>query len=220
MIPVLEPTELVGEEDAGIWLSIGDLMSGLLLVFVLLFVAAILQLQDYIEQSTDRRVFIIQSLQQKFDEQNIDAAVDEETGDISIAGSVFFDENKYTLLEEGEVFLDRFIPVYSEVIFSNELIEEEIVRVVMEGHTSSLGLDHKNMRLSLERANSVTNYILTEMDFPDKERFIKKMQASGRGEIDADQSTNSEADRRVIFRFKFKGEDFGEWKRRAEEAAP
>ncbi len=220
MIPALESTEPVGEEDAGIWLSIGDLMSGLLLVFVLLFVAAILQLQDYIEQSTDRRVFIIQSLQQKFNEQNIDAAVDEETGDISIADSVLFDEGRFALLDDGKNFLNRFIPVYSEVIFSNELIEEEIVRVVMEGHTSSLGFDHTNMELSLNRANSVANYIITEMEFSHKERFIQKMQASGRGEIDADQSIDNAADRRVMFRFKFKGEDFGEWKRRAEEGDP
>ncbi len=149
-----------------------------------------------------------------------DAAVDEETGDISIADSVLFDEGRFALLDDGKNFLNRFIPVYSEVIFSNELIEEEIVRVVMEGHTSSLGFDHTNMELSLNRANSVANYIITEMEFSHKERFIQKMQASGRGEIDADQSIDNAADRRVMFRFKFKGEDFGEWKRRAEEGDP
>jgi len=216
MTPALSPEPVAAEEDAGIWLSVGDLMSGLLLVFVLLFVVAILQLQDYIEQSEDRRVVIIHSLQEQLDANRIEAALDAETGDISIADSVLFEEGEFELLPEGKETLNAFIPLYSEVIFSEPYIEEEIVRIVLEGHTSSLGLSHDNMALSLKRANSVAEYILTGMEFEHKEGFVGKLLASGRGEIDANPTQDDPTDRRVLFRFKFKGQDFGEWRRQAE----
>ena len=217
----LEPTTPEsGIDDSGIWLAIGDLMSGLLLLFVLLFVAAVIQLQTYVEESQERRVMIIMALREQLDERDIKAELDAETGDISILDSVLFDEGRHQLKPEGRAFLDVFIPVYSEVIFSKPEIEEEVVRVIVEGHTSSPGTDSYNMKLSLDRANSVAGYVISQLDFPRQRDFTSKLMAAGRGEIEADQETDVAADRRVVFRFQFRGQTFQEWARGVSELNP
>jgi outer membrane protein OmpA-like peptidoglycan-associated protein len=208
-------------EDSGILLSIADLMSGVFLFFVLLYVTVSLQLQLRVKQLEDvvaerdqlqeqieqqRRIFI-GTLQDQLQGNNINVQVNEETGDISVRDNILFDFGSATLKPEGQQFLNRFVPIYSQVVFSDDAIADQVVRVVIEGHTSSTGTYQSNMELSLLRSLSVTNYIFSEAtQFPTKERLSQKILASGRGEIEADQSSDNPADRRVVFRFQFKGE--------------
>ena len=81
----------------------------------------------------------------------------------------------------------------------------EVVRVVVEGHTSSLGSDADNLSLSLRRADSVTSFISRELDFPHRDRFLRKLLGAGRGEVEARQDLDDPNDRKVMFRFQFKG---------------
>ena len=98
------------------------------------------------------------------------------------------------------------------------MFERQIVRVIIEGHTSSKGSDKENLELSLRRALSVSDYILSnQLNFPTKERFKQKILASGRGEIDAEQAVDDPADRRVMFRFQFRREDFQEFLKEQEQ---
>ena len=72
------------------------------------------------------------------------------------------------------------------------------------------------MELSLRRALSVSDYIFSQqLNFKTKQPFKQKILASGRGEIDADQSQDNSSDRKVVFRFQFRREDFGELFKRA-----
>ena len=72
------------------------------------------------------------------------------------------------------------------------------------------------MELSLRRALSVSDYIFSQqLDFKTKQKFKQKILASGRGEIDANQSKDSPSDRKVVFRFQFRREDFSELIKRA-----
>ncbi len=208
-------------EDSGILLSIADLMSGVFLFFVLLYVTVSLQLQLRVQQLEDvvaerdqlqeqieqqRRIFI-GTLKDQLQGNNINVEVNEETGDISVRDNILFDFGSATLKSEGQEFLSRFVPIYSQVIFSDDAIADQVVRVVIEGHTSSTGTYQSNMELSLLRALSVTNYIFSEAtQFPTKERLSQKILTSGRGEIESDQNFDNPADRRVVFRFQFKGD--------------
>lgn len=198
-------------QEEGVWLTVGDLMSALLLIFALLFIVALLQLQEFTEQDERTRIILIQSLQQQFDIEGIQVELNEETGDISILDSVLFDVDQHWLKPEGVEFLERFIPVYSRVIFSDPVIEEEVVRVIIEGHTSSSGSFEHNMQLSLLRANSVTQYISEFMEFPNKGPFLAKVVTAGRGEIEAEQAFDDPNDRKVVFRFQFRGQEFRQW---------
>ncbi len=153
-------------------------------------------------------IAIQQALQQKLGDKYA-FEVDPETGGVTIGDSILFDQGSAELKPAGKQFLKQFIPIYSDVIFSDALFEREITRVVIEGHTSSKGSDKANMELSLRRALSVSDYIFSEqLNFKTKQKFQQKILASGRGEIDADKSKDNSSDRKVVFRFQFRQVNF------------
>jgi outer membrane protein OmpA-like peptidoglycan-associated protein len=99
--------------------------------------------------------------------------------------------------------------LYSQVIFSDPKFNQQITRIIIEGHTSSKGSEKENVDLSLKRALSVSDYILSnQLKFPEKDKLKKKLMAAGRGEIDSQQKFDDAQDRKVVFRFQFKREDF------------
>ena len=192
--------EPVIEESSTEWVSISDLMSGLLLIFALLVVATLYQLKQIQEESQNKRIIVVQALKQQFDANGINAEVNPETGDITLLDSVLFDHDDDELKEDGKEFLTKFLPVYIGVIFLNESISEEITRIIIEGHTSSDGSAGYNMHLSLERANAVFQHI-NDMDVGNRNsEFIEKIQVAGRGKVDSDSGAVVDSDRKVIFR--------------------
>jgi outer membrane protein OmpA-like peptidoglycan-associated protein len=210
------------EQDSGVYLSISDLMSSVLMIFVLLFITVQIQLQTEITRAKQLEIQlekykkavdelpirILNALEGKIGGKGL-FTVDPATGDVSIGDRILFDEGSAELKSEGKKFLQQFIPIYSNVIFSDNLFERQITRVVIEGHTSSKGSDQENMELSLRRALAVSDYILSnQLKFATKERFKKKILASGRGEIDANQKIDNSSDRKVVFRFQFRRENF------------
>ena len=220
-------TETEEAEDSSVLLSIGDLMSGLLMFFALLFITVQIQLNDQVkvlnqkiarieklerELVTYRKAFealpqiIVKTLEGKLGGKDI-FTVDPETGDVSIRDRILFDENSAALKPEGKKFLQAFIPLYSRIIFSDKKFENQIAKIVIEGHTSSKGTEQENLNLSLRRAESVANYILSnELKLPTKSKFEAKILAAGRGEIEAKKDRDDARDRKVVFRFQFRRE--------------
>jgi outer membrane protein OmpA-like peptidoglycan-associated protein len=205
------------DQESGVWLSISDLMSGLLLFFALLFIATQVQLQKkidelrkYQEAMKNLPLIVMTAIEQGVGGETV--KVDPETGDVSLDDKILFAEGKSKLKPEGKQFLNQFIPVYSRVIFSKKEFETEIARVVIVGHTSSKGSEKANRALSLERAKSVADYIFSEqLDFPNEEKFQEKILISGRGEIDANQNIDDPKDRKVTFRFQLRRPDFSDF---------
>lgn len=203
----IEP-EIEENEDGNIYLAIGDLMSGVLMVFALLFITTLLQLQEAKEQLVKQRRIFVGELVGQLKGNAIDVKVNEATGDVSVRESILFDEGSAELKPAGKAELRKFIPIYSNVIFSDPLFEREIARVIIEGHTSSKGAYEKNMELSLMRALAVTRYIFgDEIEFATKQELTQKIMAAGRGEIEAEQKYDDPNDRKVVFRFQFRGEE-------------
>ncbi|MFB2895758.1 flagellar motor protein MotB [Aerosakkonemataceae cyanobacterium BLCC-F50] len=204
----LQQQQDLEEEESSVLLSIGDLMSGLLMIFALLFVTVLVQLKD---REEPRRV-VIGTVVEEMKGNNINVEVNPETGEVSIQDKILFDENSAELKPAGKIFLQQFIPVYSRVIFSKKDFEKEIARVVIEGHTSSKGDYNSNLQLSLLRSLSVAKFIFSnELDFSTKSELRTKIMAAGRGEMEAKQEQDEPNDRKVIFRFQFRGENFSEW---------
>lgn len=197
-------------DETGTWLSIGDLMSGLVMLFALLLVVSLLLINEAADRAKDSRVVIIQSLQETLKAAGINANIDPVSGDISILDSVLFDSGSYELKPEGIRFLERFVPIYSKALFSDETIASQIQFVVIEGHTSAAGGWDYNMDLSLKRANSVSQEI-SQMTFARKDAFRSGLLVSGRGEAAANQTHNQASDRKVVFRFQFTGDQFLKW---------
>ncbi|MEB3163026.1 MAG: OmpA family protein [Prochlorothrix sp.] len=213
----VNPSEPQEEEDNSIFLSIGDLMSGLLMIFALLFSVVFIQYQEALMKAEQLKQQVEQ-YEQAFQQlplllrTQLEAElgtgrfeVDPETGDLIIADEILFDENVATLKPAGQAFLRQFIPVYSNIIFQlPPEISRQITTISVEGSTSSSGLDQDNMDLSLSRASSVYQYIFNDPTFPNfptKAQLRQKMLVAGRGEIDANQQTIAASDRRVTFHF-------------------
>lgn len=197
-------------DETGTWLSIGDLMSGLVMLFALLLVVSLLLINEAADRAKNSRVVIIQSLEQTLKAAGINANIDPVSGDISILDSVLFDSGSAELKPEGVRFLETFVPVYSRAIFSDNAVAEQIQFVVIEGHTSAAGGWDYNMDLSLKRANNVSHEI-SQMTFARKDAFRSRLLVSGRGEAAANQTHNQSSDRKVVFRFQFTGDQFLNW---------
>lgn len=196
----------IDDYESNEWLSVSDLMAGLLMVFALLVVATLFQLKQTQEENKNKRIVIIQALQQQFNDNGINAQVNPETGDITLLDSILFDVNKAELTGDGIAFLQRFIPIYGETLFKNQTISDEITRIVIEGHTSSDGTNEYNMSLSLRRANSVFDFI-SRYEFAQRAVLVKKIQVAGRGLLDANPAESLSVDRKVIFRMQFKSDE-------------
>ena len=199
------------EEENPFALSIGDLMSALLLIFILLLSATLLQLKKQIDEREQVKRSIIAQLKGEMDEFDIE--IDPQTGAIRVKESVLFDINKSDLKHEGSDFLKNFIPKYVYILLHNDTIVKNLSQIMIEGHTDSTGTYEHNLNLSLSRSNSVANYIFTDEfgQFLFKERFQNFLSVNGRSfkEPLVSNSTDSgrAKNRRVEFKFRLKDWD-------------
>lgn len=194
-------------EENPFWMSIGDLMSGLLLIFVLLLLVVLLNLAKQFERSKNTRESLFQALQAELKNRKIDVEVDPQQGTITIKDDILFDFNQTKLKEEGKDFLQKFIPSFASVLFLPNF-KKEISRILIEGHTDRLGTDRVNLMMSLRRSFSVTSYVISEdcnyRSEADRESMLQSILPSGRGKLDAEKRFTREKDRRVIFRIQFR----------------
>ena len=155
------------------------------------------------------RTRIIQDLSSSLAQAALKAAVDPQTGDIVLDSAVFFDTAKSNIREEGKAFLDRFVPVYLNVLLSDKY-KDYLGEIIIEGHTDSTGTYNNNLKLSQERALQVALYCL-EMPTLSREQKLRLQQiltAKGRSFADLkyDENGNEDPDasRRVEFKFSLK----------------
>ena len=199
----LKSKTLIDENPFG--LSLGDLMAGLLLIFVLLLSFVMLRLENLMEekrhqlaQLDDRervkKLLISRLLKELSD---FDVEVDPDTGVIRIKEGILYDSGKDELKQEGKEFLRQFIPKYVEVLLSNPDVSEHIAQVIIEGHTDNVGSWEFNLDLSLRRANSVAAYLFTEEfgTFRYADALKKLLSANGRSFAQPIVHTDTEAER-------------------------
>lgn len=206
------------ESDNNIfWTTMSDLMLGLAIVFMTLFVFA---MTGFSQQSIKQRMEQIQvnkELVEKLNQANINAEVDSLTGDIKISDLELFELGSYKLSKKGENYLNKFVPIYIDTVFAKEDVLKEIESVVVQGHTDSqmfAGIKDpneqylKNMTLSMQRANSVAEYMFkTNYDKKYTEPLKKLLIVEGRS-FSSPVIVNGKEDynksRRVELRLKIK----------------
>lgn len=160
------------EEDAGniFWVTMSDLLLGLAIIFMTLFVLAMTGFtQETINQKKEQ-MQANKELIEKLKSENIEAQVDPLTGDIKISDLELFETGSFCLSSNGKNYLNKLIPIYINTIFSKPELISQIENIVIQGHTDSQmfsGIKNpdlqymKNMTLSLQRANSVADYIFS-----------------------------------------------------------
>ena len=164
--------------EEGHWLSVTDLMAGLMVIFLLISVA--LMNRTDIEKRAIERIAVKISVKQLV----IHRALEEEFKDDFKRWEISFDEQrplsidfnadryKFTpgysaLPEQLTLVLDEFFPRYLNVL---EPYRKEIKAIQIEGHTSSgwnnddseLNAYYKNMNLSQRRSTRLFDYIIAK----------------------------------------------------------
>ncbi len=216
------------------FLSISDLMSGLLLMISALLVVALINvnqlrktmlkkqhklqnLQDSIGKFVAQRKVIIskvQEIESRLRKSGLKIKIIPGTGEVIVQDQgVFFRSGRFHLEQKGKRFLRRFAKVYFAVVLSPDF-RDHIKRISIVGHSSSEGKRRTNMLLSLRRAEAVAEYLQTIPLATKPQQSLKlrgllkqKLLIAGRGSLEAHKKIDAR-DRTVRFRLTFRGDAF------------
>lgn len=204
-------------EENAFSLSTGDLMAGLLFIFILLLMGALLQVQEKAEQDEEIvkrydqiKTHLYIDLQDEFKD---DLAVWRATIDSTLSirfqePSMLFDEGKAILKEDFKPILKDFFPRYIAVL-SQPQFKETIEEIRIEGHTNSNGGYYSNMELSQNRTRTVLQYCMSLVSDSDKEWLQGLITANGLSSshlIMKDGVEDKDLSRRVEFRVRTNAE--------------
>ena len=155
------------------------------------------------------RTRIVEDLRNALARANISATVDPNTGDIVLDSTLMYETNSAVIRAEGLAQLDRLIPIYLNVLLSDEY-RDYVAEIMIEGHTDSTGRYERNLELSQERALNVAKYCMSMPGLTERQKELLKkiVTAQGRADSDlvynADGTENQDRSRRVEIKFRLK----------------
>ena len=161
-------------------LSTGDLMAGLLFIFILLLMGALLQVQEKAEQDEEivrkydqiKTQLYIDLLAEFKDDLPVWRAVIDSTLCVRFQEpAMLFDNNQSILKSNFKEILDDFYPRYIAILNKPEY-RDNIEEIRIEGHTDSNGSYFHNMELSQNRTRAVLEYCMSIM-CPDQIEWAK-----------------------------------------------
>lgn len=205
-------------ENGEHWLTISDLMAGLMMVFLFIAIVFMMDTQNENEKIKsvavtyqENQVAIYDSLMAEFEDdlKRWGAAIDRETLSFNFQSpEVLFDVGRITLKPGFQKILDDFFPRYLAVL---KPYRQSLDEVRIEGHTSSAwNADSsekeayfKNMSLSQGRTRAVLYYLYEVV--PNEKAWIKRNIAavgfsSSRLITDSNGVEDAKRSRRVSFR--------------------
>ena len=171
------------------WITMTDLMTGLVLVFVVMFAYTYMTSHMELVKRNLAKENATKNLQESLNSNNIDATIDPVSGVVKISDLELFELGSFELSSKGKDYLDKFTPVYFNSLFSNDYMNKNIDKIIIQGHTDSQTFKGqfsedeqymKNMELSLNRAFAVANYMTnTSYNKANGDRLRKKILVEG-----------------------------------------
>ena len=204
-------------EENAFSMSTGDLMAGLLFIFILLLMGALLQVQEKADQDEEivQRYDKIKTqlyidLQEEFkDDLKVWRATIDSTLCIRFQEpAMLFDNNKADLKPLFKNILNEFFPRYIDVLRKADY-KSNIVEIRIEGHTDSNGEYFYNMELSQNRTRTVLQYCFNLMNEEEKQWATSLITANGLSSsqpILENGIENKDLSRRVEFRVRTNAE--------------
>lgn len=204
-------------EENAFALSTGDLMAGLLFIFVLLLMSALLRVQEQaeedekvVQQYDQIKTQLYIDLQEEFKE---DLTVWRATIDSTLCvrfqePSMLFDLDKAVLKQNFKDILNDFFPRYIKVL-NRPKYKDNIVEIRIEGHTDSSGEYFHNMELSQNRTRTVLQYcfgLMTENESQWAKSLITANGLSSSQPILVNGKEDMNLSRRVEFRVRTNAE--------------
>ncbi|MCZ0702670.1 chemotaxis protein MotB [Natronobacillus azotifigens] len=206
-------------DDSHFWPSFTDLLTVILLCFVLMFVSMMIikslqieEMKETLDQIMGVRAQLIQDLNEEFSDSDLGIEVDESTGAIIFNTEILFEFDQADLKVEAFSFLDEFVPIYLDILLENGY-EDYIAEIIIEGHTDRSGSYLYNLGLAQDRAYSVAEYILgDDFPYPNIQKHLEeKLTVNSRsytdGRTDEHGEYTASASRRVEFKFRLKDEE-------------
>jgi len=205
------------------WMSISDMMSGLMLVFLFIAIGFMMEMQsqkndmkDIAISYRDTKANLNEVLYDEFEEdlKKWDAKITKDNAVVFNSPRVLFEVNKSDINQDFKLVLEAFFPRYLKVLTSKDY-KDEIREVRVEGHTSDTWAASSskkeiylnNMKLSQNRAYEVLSfcYSLEDELIKDNRPWLEKFfRANG---MAFSKLKEKEKARRVEFTIKMKSED-------------
>jgi len=173
------------------WISISDLMTSLLFVFILILAYMILEYQDKDQQAQQQilafqknieaRVELLETLENMLKKRNIQVEIDRDEGTMRITKEKLFDSAKADI-KVNKKWIIQGVTNELLMLMKEKKFRKAINTIFIEGHTDSVRLDKghhgfrwTNMELSSQRA--INTFLL--MDEQSEGRFSKLTNTSG-----------------------------------------
>lgn len=156
--------------------------------------------KDRIKNLSSLRSNVISNLKAKLGDK---VSIDSASGVVALPSSILFDTDSYKLKEDSKERLKEILQNYFEAILNNEDIRKHIDKIVIEGHTNSLGSYLYNLELSQKRAYEVLDFIYS---WNKDGRLEEYLMASGRSFSDLitkDGVEDQEASKRIEIKITF-----------------
>lgn len=177
-------------EENIFWVTMADLLLGLAIIFITLFVLAMTGFSQQTIQQQKVQMEVSEKIGQELQKADIKVDMDKMTGDLKISDVELFELSDWKLSPKGKKLLDKLAPIYINSIFADKELSNEIQYIIIQGHTDSqtfAGVKSKdeqflkNMDLSLKRANAVAEYIFkTNYDKKYSDQFRKLVVVEGK----------------------------------------
>lgn len=161
-----------------VWMSVSDLMTGLMVIFLFVAIAYMIRVRDDISEYKDTKEEIYNNLKNKFTDGEIANGTISVNPDLSmrfLQATTQFASGQRTLPESFEQTLDTIMPKYLDVLVNlNDTLKSKLKEIRIEGHTDDVGFPQidkdpyrANLILSQERARNVLFYILDIIETKD-----------------------------------------------------
>ncbi len=154
----------------------------------------------------EKKENLMEDLAKAFNDAGIKVSVDKKTGELAMDSSVLFGGDSAALTDDGKKFLNKFVEVYTSIVFSDKY-QGFVSKTMVEGHTAPVagGTYESGLPLSQERANNVKNYCVSSETGVDTSKLAANLEAVGYSNskpvTDANGEVDMAASRRVSFRF-------------------
>jgi outer membrane protein OmpA-like peptidoglycan-associated protein len=205
-----------GASGEGFAYSMVDLMTSLVVIFILLLIVFLRQTSEQAiaesKQTESAREQVMRRLQEEFG--TLDTRIQVKIDDLDPLtllvivpeGLLGFEKNRYEIPSYGIDFLKSFAPTLAGVLCAPEL-SGKVDSLIIEGHTDSSGTEEINIPLSTQRATIVmiqSRALLKQSTSSLEPCFLELASASGRGPrdpiLDTQGLEHPEKSRRVQFK--------------------
>lgn len=237
---IFEETQDHSVEEENYFVSMTDLMVGLVFVFIILLMYFALQFQEVTEELTGAnktRTEILEQLEKTLKERGVDVIIDPDNGILRLPDSILFDSGQSQLKAEGRMnvgsladALRDVLPCYSQGLVRSTTCPESqhlIESVYIEGHTDSdryagSGGLRDNWDLSVVRATNTFRALaefepeLRSLCAPKKDRCEPILSVSGYGpqrpvpDSQGTEDQRKQQNRRIDLRLIMMAPDAGE----------